>query len=281
MKKVVLVNDLSGIGRCSLGATIPVFACLKLQVLPVATAVLTNQTAYLDYRIAELPELIDDCRAMWSGLGIGCDGLVAGFFRSAVQCRAALELFDKIKNCGALLVVDPVMGDDGARYSCFDDELCDAITVATQKADIITPNFTEACILSGTDYHALVAQRKESGYLDKVKDSFASLLDGKAAVVVTGIRYSSGDSDSICNMLLTAKGVSFSKNAAREGTFSGAGDLFTAVFAGLIINGKDMSFAFDAASRFVAKAIDNTSDSADRREGLNFESILSTIVNLI
>ncbi len=280
MKRVVLVNDLSGIGRCSLGVQIPVMSCLGLQVSPIATAVLTNQTAYPDYRIAELPTLITDCSEVWSGLKISCDGFLTGFFRSGSQIESAIKLYQKIKKESSLLIVDPIMGDDGAKYSSFDDELCEAVKKAARLADIITPNLTEACMLSGTDYSALIAQMDSDNYLDTVRKSFENLLDdNKKAVVVTGIRYPRQNKDSIYNMLLTESGTAFSVNAAKNGTFSGAGDLFAAVFAGLIISDKEISYAFDTASVFVAKAVDNTSECLDRREGLDYEPFLRLLTS--
>jgi pyridoxine kinase len=280
VKRVVLVNDLSGIGRCSLGVQIPVLSCLGLHVSPVATAVLTNQTAYPDYRISELPEHIENCSQAWSGLSLRCDGFVTGFFRSGAQINAALKLYNTIKNENSLLVVDPIMGDDGAKYSSFDDNLCEAIKNAAKTADVITPNFTEACMLSGTDYNTLTMQNHSKDYLITVKECFGKLLDdSKIAVIVTGIRYFQNGKEWIYNLMLTDSEAVFSCNAAKKGTFSGAGDLFAALFAGHIINGKDMLYAFENASDFVAKAVENTNEKSDRREGLDFEPLLNLLLD--
>ncbi len=279
MKRVALINDISGIGRCSLGAGIPILSCLGLQVSPVVTAVLTNQTAFSTYYKIDLPEIFDKSVEEWGKLAITADGFITGFFTSAQQVKSAIELYCSIKKAETLLIVDPIMGDDGARYSSFSGELCNEIAALAKKADIITPNLTEACMLAGIDYNTLLSKRDSADYLEEVAGALRVLNEGKKAVVITGVRHCFDGAEKVYNILLDANGSKATGNPAREGTYSGAGDIFAAVFGGLIIKGVSICSAFQTACDFVAKAIANTRDDFDRREGLDFEPLLYLLTN--
>ncbi|NCA67158.1 MAG: hypothetical protein EOM87_03735 [Clostridia bacterium] len=284
VKRVVLINDISGIGRCSLGAAIPILSCLGLQVSPVVTAVLTSQTAFPNYYKKDLPEILEQSSRVFCELGIKIDGCIAGFFTSPEQVNNTIGFFQCVKKAEATLIVDPIMGDDGKIYSSFDKKLCDAVSVLAQHADIITPNLTEACILGGIDYNTLVNSQSDKDYIDKVISSCKVLLDNnKRAVVITGVRHidTLDGISKINNILITKELIKVKGNVAREGTYSGAGDIFAAVFGGLVIAGAVCEKAFDIACDFVAEAIENTGENTDRREGLDFEPILKILTNIV
>lgn len=278
MKRVVLINDISGIGRCSLGAGIPILSCLGLQVSPLATAVLTNQTAYPTYYKVDMDDIFDNAVSEWSKLNVKADGCIMGFFTSSKQIDKAKAFYNSIRHNYTILILDPIMGDDGHKYSSFDNNLCGAICEFAKTADVITPNFTEACILADVDYYSLCQKNTSPNYIDIVADKFFCLLNHNKAVAVTGIK--DIKNNQVYNILLTNKGIKSIPNTLKEGTFSGAGDIFTAVLGGLIIKGFSIITAFEKACDFVASAIQLTRADIDRREGLDFEPILAKLTDI-
>ena len=155
MKKIAVINDLSGFGKCSLTAAIPIISVLKAQCCPITTAVLSNQTGYDDYFCKdltdELPAVIDKIKK----LNPTFDGILTGFISNPKQGKIIADFIDYFKKDGTLVVVDPVMADDGAVYDCYTDECVSAIKSIAKKADIITPNLTELCILCDDDFNVV------------------------------------------------------------------------------------------------------------------------------
>lgn len=258
----------------------PILSCLKLQVLPIPTATLTNQTAYSSFYIENTGKLIKRCQGEWGKIGIRVDGLITGFFTSPQQINDTIELYKTIKREDSILIVDPIMGDDGEKYTSFDSNLCEAIMELAKQADIITPNLTEACLLADIDYNELIRDNDSSNYLDIVISQLSVLANNKKAVVITGIRQKNLVNDKIYNILFTQDGTAIVGNSAIGATFSGAGDVFAAVFAGLILRGKTYADAFNFASDFVYQSIINTRKSLDAKEGLDFELILNKLTEL-
>ncbi len=256
MKKCAVFNDLSGFGKCSLAANLPILSAFQLEAHPFPTAVLSNQTAYESFALADVSRKTADFLAEWEKLGARFDGILTGYFINAQQVNLICEF---IKKQGALTVVDPVMGDGGERYSGFDDELCKSIKRLCLLADVITPNSTELFILTGEeDVEAAAEQLINSGI---------------GAVVVTGI-----ESEGKIGCRVFTKDDERCMLADKHGDYySGTGDIFTSVLTAELLNGLDVFSAADKAVKFVSDACGVT-PAGNPENGVDFERIITKYI---
>jgi len=168
VKKIAALNDISGFGKCSLSAAIPIISALGVQPCPLPTAVLSNQTCYDSYYMCDLTAQMDDMINKWKELGFGFDGIYTGFIASTLQAEKILKFVKEFKKEDVLFVADPVMGDEGVIYPSFTEELCEKIKLIAQQAEIITPNVTELGILAGESPDYVLKLEKDETFLEKI-----------------------------------------------------------------------------------------------------------------
>ena len=276
LKKVAAINDLSGAGRCSLTVAIPILSALKAQVYPLPTAVLSNQTGYPDFFIDDFTEKIDNFTYQWQRIGINFDCVYTGFLPNEKQVDKILNFLRVFRKENTLLLVDPVMGDDGQVYPNFGTKLCGKIKELIFEADIITPNLTECCILTGVDYKEVMAYKNSEKFLDKIVEVGKKLMTGRVnQVVITGIHYREGENDLLVNVILDGEKVHFVKTPVTGGSYSGTGDILASVICGSVVNGKGLVNAVEMAVKFIHAAIEDTyKDKTHRNDGINFEKYL-------
>lgn len=154
-KKIAVINDLSGFGKCSLTAAISVIAAMGVQPCPLPTAVLSAQTGYPSYYCDDYTDRMELIYREWEKMQVHFDGIYIGFLSGEHQIEKVLEFLDMFLKKDTFLLVDPVMGDNGVRYPFFTTEIVSAMKELTSRADIITPNLTELCLLTGTDYRMI------------------------------------------------------------------------------------------------------------------------------
>ena len=179
-----------------------------------------------------------------------------------------------MKKKGVLAIVDPILGDNGKLYPVFDGEYVAQMKKMVAVADCITPNLTEACVLAGIDYAELISHRAEPTFLahcGKVFGDFLSKVGAKSAVI-TGIECGA----LIGNIVLDGERLSYVTNERVDVTYSGTGDVFSSVIAGLLLNGYKLSAATQVAANFVEKAARAT-DCKDRRFGIEFARVLDLL----
>lgn len=147
--KIAAIHDLSGMGRCSLTAAIPILSAMGVHVCPFPTAVLSNQTGFSKFEFVDMTDKMEsfgECWAPWYGR---FDAIYSGFLGSPRQAQITRKIVDKLRGEGTLVVVDTVLGDHGIRYPIFDEEMCLQVRELAFDASVITPNLTEACLLAG------------------------------------------------------------------------------------------------------------------------------------
>ena len=147
-KKIAVINDLSGFGRCSLTAAISVIAAMGIQPCPLPTAILTAQTGYPSYYCDDYTEKMEHFRSEWAKMGQSFDGIYTGFVASEEQITQIFHFIGTFDTENTFLLVDPVMGDDGRTYRMFTPKLLEQMKKLALRADIITPNLTELALLS-------------------------------------------------------------------------------------------------------------------------------------
>ncbi len=190
MKKAAVINDLSGFGKCSLTAAIPVLSALGVQCCPLATAVLTGQTGYPYFHCTDLTEMMPQYTDAWTQNQVHFDAIYSGM-TGRRQIEHLLDLIAHFRYDDTLLLVDPVMGDDGRVYGIYSEDLLAGMKELSRKADVITPNLTEACLLSDTDIAKATDYTDADSFLHFASDTAAKLrdmADGPQDVVITGVK---------------------------------------------------------------------------------------------
>lgn len=265
MKKCAVFNDLSGFGKCSLCAAVPILSVMGTEVHPVPTAVLTRQSCYDKYSMIELTDFLPSFLSDWQGEKF--DAIITGYIADNIQCNVIEEFIERYRGDNTLLIVDPVMADDGALYDGFDEERCRGVFELVKKADIITPNLTEL---------SLICSRPYTENFDEISDmAFELAKNGPQYVVVTGIK--SGDKCKTAVFDRSREAECFSSKLF-PGSFSGTGDLFVSVLAGAVLKGMTVQQGAKLAVEFIGKAIESTDLSENPMDGIAFEKHLGELL---
>ena len=263
-KRVAAIHDISGFGKCSLTVALPILSAAGIETSALPTAILSTHTGGISgytYR-----DLTDDMRPImqhWKSLGIPFDAIYTGYLGSFEQLDIVKEFFDTFRRDGNLILVDPVMGDNGKAYATVTPAFIDRMRQLCRRADLILPNATEAGLLLEKE---LPAQLDEEGARALADELAASLTPN---VVVTGLQL---DKYIACAGAGRDRFVVKKLHIARS--FPGTGDLYGAVLIGSLIQGNALSAAADNAAEFVSLAIQNTPAGQDTRFGVWFEPLL-------
>ena len=285
MKKAAVINDLSGFGKCSLTAAIPVLSVLGVQCCPLATAVLTGQTGYPVYHCTDLTAMFPQYMDAWHKNDAHFDAIYSGFLTSGDQIAQVLDFAAQFPRASdgtkTFLLVDPVMGDDGNAYSFFTPELLEGMKRLTRMADLITPNLTEACLLADLPADALTHCHTSAELLSLAEEAALTLqarAHGKQDVVITGVKCRTGTAPVIYNIAAT-DGIFRHVSPFFDRSFSGTGDLFASVLCGCRVNGIKTEDAIALAGRFLSHSIaDTIKADTPGREGVNFEKFLIDLI---
>ena len=181
-KKIAVINDISGFGRCSVTVTLPILSYLGVQCCPVPTAILSNHMGFPNYYIDDYTDRMRVYIENWGKLGLRFEGIMTGFLGSAEQIDIVKGFIRDFSKEDTLVIVDPVMGDHGKIYATYTEEMCTQMKKLVALSDITTPNLTEACKLSDVPYKAMGWRKRELYAMAEKISSF-----GPSKVVITGI----------------------------------------------------------------------------------------------
>lgn len=277
-KKIAVINDLSGFGKCSLTAAISVIAAMGVQPCPLPTAVLSAQTGYPSYYCDDYTDRMELIYREWEKMQMHFDGICTGFMSGEAQIRKVLDFLEIFYKKDTFLLVDPVMGDNGKGFPFLTSELRYAMKELTLRADIITPNLTELCILTDTDYRMIKEMTEEKHLVTVAEQMARNMMAGRIKeVVITGICYTDEKTGRkmMGNLAVTKENVSFSAFPFTGESFSGTGDLFAAVIAGGRARGDKLSDSVDLAGEMIGLAVkDSVKESVPRNEGVDYERYL-------
>lgn len=264
--RTACINDLSGYGRCSLTTALPVLSVMGVQACPVPTAVLSKHTGFPAFSFHDLTDTLPRFFETWDDLDF--DAVYSGFLGSIGQIAVVRSFFEtqRRKNPACMILLDPVMGDGGKRYSTYTAELCTAMRELVSHADIITPNITEACLLTDTPYHGEALHDAEA---DALAEKLLRL--GCGAAVITGIV----QENTIGNLTVDGRSRTFTKVHRTECLFSGTGDLFASVLCGALMRGCTLPDAVALAGAFLSDVtVFTMQKNTPAKEGILFEPLL-------
>ena len=283
--RVAAVHDLSCFGRCALTVIIPTLSAMGLQVVPVPTALLSTHTGgFTDLHFHDLTPDMEKITDHFSRLGTSFAAIYTGFLGSADQIESVLHMIDRFGSLPdesgkpPVILIDPVMGDDGELYSTYTDELVAGMKRLAARAHILTPNLTEACLLTNTPYRntellsAADAQAFANELLEKLTDGCGRLT------VITGIPMADGR---VANVGKDKSGKRFSVcRTHTQPSYPGTGDLFASVLLGEYLRGASFEGAVSAAADFVGQVIaESAKIPTPVRNGVALESHLGLLLH--
>ncbi len=282
VKRIAVINDLSGLGKCSLTAAIPVLSVMGVQACPLPTAILSNQTGYESYYYDDYTKHMDAYTNEWSKRGLTLDGIYTGFLGSELQAEKILRFIDVFQKPDTLLLVDPVMGDSGQTYDIYTETFGTQMKRLVQRADVITPNLTELCLLTDTDYSSLTARSGAPDYLETIAAIGQKLLaQGIKTVIITGILYQSPTDREkrYYNLVLEENAVTPISSAIHGGSYSGTGDLLASVVCAGMVRGDSALESVRRAVHFLETALAETAnEQIPKNDGINFEPYLQLLL---
>ena len=268
MKRILTVQDISCVGKCSLTVALPIISSFGIEASILPTAVLSTHTAFNSFTFRDLTDDIAPICAVWKNEGIEFDGIYTGYLGSKQQIDLVLNIFRDFGK-GKLKFVDPAMGDNGVLYKGFDSDFAHEMAKLCAAADIIVPNLTEACFMLDKPYIA-------SGYSEEyIKEILVELTDlGCKKAVLTGVGFAADKLG--CYGYDSEKRIFFfDYNEKKPQSFHGTGDVFASVCFSALMNEKTLSESAEIAADFVCDAIDATlNDENPIWYGVNFEKIL-------
>ena len=285
MKKIAVLNDLSGLGKCSLTAAIPVISVMGIQACPLPTAVLSAQTGFPSYYCDDYTDRMDAIMEEWKKMDFYPDGIYTGFLADARQADKAVEFIEQFAKEDTKILIDPVMGDNGEEYPIYTEALCEKMRFLVRRATVITPNLTEALLLLYGAQRAHVLW-KELSLMDeerllKFTESTGKELSKEfdTEVVITGIDLPARENHQEMGNLICKDGVQTWVSTVKEGgSYSGTGDLFASVLSAGMVKGMDTVDSVRKAVKFLSKGIhDAVLEGTDRNEGICFERYLSEL----
>ncbi len=266
MKKCAVINDLSGFGKCSLGAAIPIISSMGCEVHPLPTAVLSNQTAYDSYDIVSLTDSMSSFIQQWKRLGASFDAILTGFVCDENQIDIINAFADEFKDDNTIFVVDPVMADNGSLYDCYTPIMCEKIKSLCYNADVITPNTGEL---------AFIAEEPYSENIEDIKAYCSKLINnGIKNIVVTGLK----KGKEISNIVYDSDGCTVITGRLSGGYFSGTGDIFASIITGGLMRGLSIVKSAELATDFISTCAYDTKCSPGNN-GVNFEKFLYLLTN--
>ncbi|MBO4998025.1 MAG: pyridoxamine kinase [Lachnospira sp.] len=269
-KKIAVINDISGFGRCSIAVSMPIISYMGIQCCPVPTSIFSNHTGFESYYFNDYTPYMRSYIDEWKKLDLRFEGIMTGFLGSKEQIEIVRDFIKWFKNEHTMVIMDPAMGENGHPYPTYTDEMCQEMKRLIEYADIITPNVTEACILTDTEY-------KERGWKkQELCDMAKRLLDtGAKKVAISGVRMG----HYVGNVIAQQGSEPVLLKHERVGAYrSGTGDIYSAIIASDSINGVDFMASVKKASGFVKRCMGVTEKLAiPDTDGLAFEEVLYTL----
>lgn len=271
--RLAMINDIAGFGRCSTTVSLPVISVMKVQVCPVPTSVLSNHLGFPLCHFDDYTSHMRDYIKVWSELGLTFDGLYCGFLGNEEQINIVREFVEMFRP--PLFLLDPVMGDHGRAYSSITETHVQKMKELLPLADIITPNITEACLLTDTPWKDGEWTMPElSGLCEKLaslclKDSVS------ASIVITGIR----QGDFLVNFLWDDGVYTTVASPIAGASRPGTGDIFASILAADAVRGETLLSSVQKAANFVGLCIAGSEKAGTPvQEGVVFEKYLAALL---
>lgn len=269
-RKLLTIQDISCVGQCSLTVALPILSAAGHETCILPSAVLSTHTAgFTGFTVRDLTEDIPAIAAHWQMEGIVFDAVYTGYLGSTEQIDYVKAIFDTLTKPGAKKIVDPAMADGGKLYPAFDAAYVEAMKTLVREADVILPNITEACFLTGIPYR----ETYDEVYIDALLAALRKI--GAKTVVLTGVGYTP-DTTGVVVLENDTKRYYAHRRIAKG--CHGTGDVYAAAFVGALENGKDAYTAAVIAADYTVDCIEYSQDDPSHWYGVKFEPLLGSYI---
>ena len=275
VRRIAAVHDLSGVGRVSLTVVIPILSTMGFVVCPLPTAILSNHTQYENFTFLdltdEMPAIIDH----WEKLGVDFEAIYTGYLGSPRQIRIVADFIERFRTPDTLVVVDPVLGDNGRLYNKITDEMVSEMRTLAARADVLTPNLTELFALLNEPFRSECTD-------DELKAAITELTSsgsGPDTVIITGVPVQGKPNLTSVIARSRTDGRTWKVTCPYlPAHYPGTGDAFTSVITGSLLQGDSLPIALDRAAQFILQGIRATFGyQTDNREGILLERVLQNL----
>ena len=275
--RVAAIHDMSGYGKCSLTVALPILSAAGVETAVIPTAVLSTHTGgFTGFTYRDLTDDLLPVAEHWKSLELPFDAMYSGFLGSSQQIELMKRLFDMWKPSGTLILVDPVMADNGQLYAIYSPEMARGMAGLCAHADIIAPNLTEAAFLLDEPY---VGEHYDRPYIEGLMKRLISL--GAPKVVLTGISFEPGMLGAACYD--SADGcIGYFALKLIDGYFHGTGDVFGSSLLSGLLSGQPLTKAMETAVKYTHRCITLTVEAGlERRYGVCFEKAIPYLIELL
>ncbi|MCR4837916.1 MAG: pyridoxamine kinase [Eubacterium sp.] len=273
MKRVLTIQDISCLGKCSVTVALPVISAMGIETVILPTAVLSTHTMFKNFTVKDLTDQLMPIVEHWKSEGVEFDAIYTGYLGSAEEIEIAKKIFEMFKSDDTLVFIDPVMADNGKLYPAFDEAYAKLNAGLCGAADIIVPNLTEACFMTDTEYK----EEYDEDYVKELLGKLAAL--GSRVVVLTGISLSEGKTG-VYGLDTRTNEYFIYQNDKVDAAYHGTGDIFASVAVGGLVRGLSRERAFALAADYTADTIRVTKqDPKEPWYGVNFEETIPQLVS--
>lgn len=265
-KKVLTMQDISCYGQCSITVALPIISAWGYETAILPSAILSTHTSgFKNFTVHDLSNEIPKIIHHWKNEGIKYDAFYVGYLGEISHVDLVIQVKNELLNKGGCFVLDPVMGDNGKLYPAFNDDYVKAIRRLIKEADIILPNLTEACFLTGIEYK----EEYDESYIKNVINKLLEL--GAKKIALTGIAY---QKEMTGVVIYDENGYQHFTHRRINKSYHGTGDVYASTFLGAYLSNNDLLKSTKIAAKFVVKAIENTLDDPNHNYSVKFEPLL-------
>lgn len=274
MKRVLTIQDISCLGKCSLTIALPVISALGSETVILPTAVLSTHTMFKNFTVKDLSDQIEPIAAHWKSEGVTFDAIYTGYLGTIEQIDMIRKLIDMFRTDDTTVIIDPVMGDNGRLYPAFDMDYAKKNAELCASADIIVPNITEAAFMTGIDYR----EEYDEGY---IRQLLAKLNDlGAGISVLTGVSLGKGKTG-VMGYDRASDDYYIYQNDKVPASYHGTGDLFSSTCVGELMKGLDWQNAMRIAADYTAHTIEVTLHNPKQPwYGVDFEATIPKLLEM-
>lgn len=264
--RILTIQDISCLGQCSMTVALPILSACGQETCIIPSAVLSTHTGgFQKPHIRDISMDIPAIGAHWGREGVTFDAIYTGYLGTTEQIADVARVFDTLLKPGGRIIVDPAMADHGKLYSGFDMDYARAMGELCKKADVILPNLTESCLLTGMPFR----ESYDEAYIDAVLSKLHEM--GMKTVVLTGVSFCPEETGV---MLSDGTKRYYYRHKKRSRSYHGTGDIYASAFVGSWLGGKTMEQAVAIAADYACECIAATISDENHWYGTKFEAVL-------
>lgn len=269
-KRILTIQDISCFGQCSLTVALPILSACGVETVILPSAVLSTHTGgFTGFTFRDLSDDIPKIQAHWQKEGIDFDAIYTGYLGSEKQIDMVTDIFNTLSRPNCIKIVDPAMADNGKLYYGFDQAYADAMTRLCKHADIVLPNITEACFMTGLEYK----ETYDEEYVNTVLSALEA--NGMTNIVLTGVSY---DNETTGVVIKIGDKTDYYIHKKLPVGSHGTGDIFASAFSGALLRGKSEYDSARVAANYTLRCIENSQGDESHRYGAKFETAIPYLI---